>query len=541
MRYRRAFLGPPTWAWIEDALFLFPPDFLPRSRCSRIADMKLKIQNASIQRGDKLIKLVGLLSADMLVRMMDEVSLKPNPRSPNVNKITKAIDGTLDTEPEMLQYKTKGILMAGNYQGRNSDEFDVDFQGPEYGGILDGGHNFFALVRNLLIEAVKIRYPSLRPDDNRMRKSAQHIRSWQDLVDFWQIEGTVTSEFVREVLRPDGERISGERLHRKLSFLVPVEVLSPAPGVSAQDVKTMIHGISVARNNNVQLKDVAIAQHKGSYDYLKQILPPELNRMIQWKSGENQCPILPTKIVSLAILPIEKLERSGVFSQIESAVQSTLAADSDNADDFHLPPINRKSIYTSTAGCVSAYSQLVDAVSNLADNDSDEADYKDTVVKSLAVVAELPALWDALEERFETLFGLVESIVGKRYADLACNKKGPTKREQPTRFHSRQILPGRYPACTGFLAPLFVSIVGGILRFDPDERCVVWDVDPEVVVRELDNPSNKFRAMMADYVRLMESQSFDPGKFGKTQAVYDMFEPYQSVQEWFAHVRKTSR
>ena len=63
--------------------------------------MKLKIQNASIQRGDKLIKLVGLLSADMLVRMMDEVSLKPNPRSPNVNKITKAIDLTLEKEPEI--------------------------------------------------------------------------------------------------------------------------------------------------------------------------------------------------------------------------------------------------------------------------------------------------------------------------------------------------------------------------------------------------------------------------------------------------------
>ena len=304
----------------------------------------------------------------------------------------------------------------------------------------------------------------------------------------------------------------------------------------------MIHGISVARNNNVQLKDVAIAQHKGSYDYLKQILPEELNRMIQWKSGENQCPILPTKIVSLAILPIEVLSKVGVFAQVESAVQSTLVTEGESVDDFHLPVVNRKSIYTSTAGCVSVYSQLVDAVSNLADNGADDANLKDIVMDSLSVVADLPCIWDALEERFEFLFSAVSDVVGKRYENLTCNKKGPTRKEQPTRFHSRQILPGRFPACTGFLAPMFVALVGGFLRFDTDKHCTVWDIDPNLIVRELDDPSQSFLAMMKDYVGLMDSQAlFDPGKFGKTQAVYDMFEHYQSVQEWFAYVRKVNQ
>lgn len=503
--------------------------------------MELKIQNASIQRGDKLVKLVGLLSADMLVHMMDEVSLKPNPRSPNVNRITRAIDETLAQEPELLQYKTKGILMAGNLRERSGDVFNVDFQTPEYGGILDGGHNFFAVIRNILIESMKVQYPTMRSEDKRKRKASQKVKSWQDLVDLWQVEGAIAGSFVDEALGPGGAVRAGADLQRHLSFLMPVEVLSPADGVSAQEVREMIHGISVARNNNVQLKDVAIAQHKGSYDYLKQILPEELNRMIQWKSGENQCPILPTKIVSLAILPIEKLEKSGVFAQIATAVQATMSAEGENADDFHLPAVNRKSIYTSTAACVSIYSQLVDAVSNLADNGADDDDLKGIVVDSLAVVADLPRIWDALEERFEYLFGMVADVVGRRYEDLACNKKGPTKKEQPTRFHSRQILPGRFPACTGFLAPMFVSMVGGFLRFDSDERAVVWSVDPNTIIRELDEPSHSFCAMMKDYVRLMESQSFDPSKFGKTQAVYDMFEPYQSVQEWFSHARKIDK
>lgn len=504
--------------------------------------MKLKIYNASIQRGDKLVKLVGLLSADMLVRMMDEVSLKPNPRSPNVNKITKAIDETLFQSPEMLQYKTKGILMAGAFRERDGDSFDIDFQTPDYGGILDGGHNFFAVIRNILIETVKIRYPSNRSDDKRKRKDAKRIRSWQSLVDFWELEGEATIGYVDEALGPKGEARAGKELRRKLSFLMPVEILSPVKGVSLKEVREMIHGISVARNNNVQLKDVAIAQHKGSYDYLKQILPDELNRKIQWKSGENQCPILPTKIVSLAILPIEKLSKSGVFPEIEAAVQKTMEGEGDVAEDFHLPAIHRKSIYTSTAACVSAYSQLVDAVSNLADNGDDDEDLKGTVVDSLAVVAEMPAVWDALEERFETLFEAVSALTGKHYADLSCNKKGPTKKEQPTRFQTRQIQPGKFLACTGFLAPLFVAMVGGSLEFDPEERCVIWGVEPSILVRELDEPSPAFLSMVLDYVRLMESQAgFDPSKFGKTQAVYDMFEPYQSVQIWLAHVRKAQK
>ncbi len=504
--------------------------------------MKLKIQNASIQRGDILLKLVGLLSADMLVHMMDEVSLKPNPRSPNVNRITRAIDETLAQEPELLQYRTKGILMAGNLLERSGDVFNVDFQTPEYGGILDGGHNFFAVIRNILIESIKVQYPTMRSEDKRKRKASQKVKSWQDLVDLWQVEGATVGSFVDEALGPGGAVRAGADLQRHFSFLMPVEVLSPAEGVSVQEVREMIHGISVARNNNVQLKDVAIAQHKGSYDYLKQILPEELNRMIQWKSGENQCPILPTKIVSLAILPIEKLEKSGVFTQITAAVQSTMSAEGENADDFHLPVVNRKLIYTSTAACVSIYSQLVDAVSNLADNGADDDDLKDVVVDSLAVVADLPRIWDALEERFESLFGMVSDVVGKRYEELSCNKKGPTKKEQPTRFHSRQILPGRFPACTGFLAPMFVSVVGGFLRYDSDERAVVWSVDPNTIIHEIDEPSHAFRVMMRDYVNLMQSQAmFDPSKFGKTQSVYDMFEPYQSVQEWFSHVRKVDK
>ena len=502
--------------------------------------MKLKMLNASIQRGDKLIKLIGLMPADMLVRMMDEVSLKPNPRSPNVNKITKAIDETLDNEPDMLQYKTKGILMAGDYCGRDADDFLIDFQTPDYGGILDGGHNFFALVRNLLIESVKMHYPSMRSDDKRIRKDCQNIRSWQDLSDFWKLEGTHTIEFVNEVLGPDGEKKSGKILWHKLSFLVPVEILSPIAGIPARDVKAMIHGISVARNNNVQLKDVAIAQHKGSYDYLKQILPDELNRKIQWKSGENQCPILPTKIVSLTILPIELLSKSGVFDEIEKAVQSTMEVEGEVADTFHLPTVHCKSIYTSAAGCVSAYSQLVDAVSNLSDNGSDSLFLKQTVVESLAVVAELPCIWDALEERFEALFNAVHECVGKMYSDLPCNKKGPTKKEMPTRFQTRQIQPGRFLACSGFLAPLFAVIIRGSLGFNNEKRRVIWTIRPSALINEIDSPSDEFLSMLKNYFCLMKSQAgFDPSKFGKTQAVYDMFEQYQSVQNWFSHVRKT--
>lgn len=78
--------------------------------------------------------------------------------------------------------------------------------------------------------------------------------------------------------------------------------------------------------------------------------------------------------------------------------------------------------------------------------------------------------------------------------------------------------------------------------FDKEERRVVWNIHPSILVKELDAPSSEFLTMLEDYVRLMDSQAgYDPSKFGKTQAVYDMFEHYQSVQLWFAHARETEK
>ncbi len=389
--------------------------------------MEIEIKDSSIQTGPKLLKIIGLLTAEELAKLMDVITLRPNPRSPNVNKITKAITHTLEHDPELLQYKTKGILAAGQLLGRQGRKFNIDFSAPSYGGILDGGHNFLAIVRVMLIDAVRHKYGSLKKEDKRIRKEVDKVRSLRDLIDKWKTYGECVKELVVALKSLPEKAKRTDKTARKFSFLLPIEIIVPREGTTDKEVKEIIHEISVARNNNVQLKEVAIAQHKGSYELLKHILPEEVNSLVQWKSGENQCPIPPTKIVPLALLPLKKLEDVGVLSKLASAMHACNEGD-DDSDEAVFPPVKLMAMYTSTAGCVSIYSQVIDAVANLKEFGGEDEDIVDSIVESLGVIRDLPQIWDTLEFKFEDLFTSVLTAGEKRYVELPCNSKGPAKK-----------------------------------------------------------------------------------------------------------------
>lgn len=505
--------------------------------------MAVQIQFEAIARqaGDRLMKLIGLIGAQEVAKLMDAIGLKPNPRSPNVNRITKAIVRTLEDGPELLQYKTKGLLLAGKFLKADGKICHFDFDSPTYGGILDGGHNFFALCREMVIDAVRATYASMKAEDKRLRKKAEQIKSWQDLKDQWDVHSDVVKKFIVSVHVDTGNFFhQPRRLERKYSYLLPVEILSPVNDTSDKEVSQMIHEISVARNNNVQLKDFAIAQHKGSYEYLKQVLPDELNKKIQWKSGENQHPIIPTKIIALALVPLRKLYDADIVKKIGDAVNNVESEDGDNPEEVTFSEVKLMSMYTSTAACISNYSQIVDAVSNLADEGRDEEDLKSVVTDSLEVVAELPELWDELEVNFQGLYEV--SCEGlKPYAELPCNKKGPAKKESPTRFFSKQIQPGKYVACAGFLAPLFSSIAMAFTTYNPrpQEKRVKWIVNVKKILDEFSNPSPAFKKVMSAYIKLMGDQGYDPQKFGKNSMSYSVLGQYACFENWVSYVKKS--
>ena len=500
--------------------------------------MKIEIKDASVQMGSKLQKVIGLLSAKELAKMMDGITLKPNPRSPNVNKITKAIARTLETDPELLQYKTKGILAYGDIISRSGRVFDFDFSTPSYGGILDGGHNFLAIVRTMIIDAVRHKYSSLKKEDKRIRKDAEKIRSLRDLMQKWQTYGACVKELVESLSALPTKARKQDKVARKFSFLLPIEIIAPCQGTSEKDVKEIIHEISVARNNNVQLKEVAIAQHKGSYELLKHILPEEVNTKVQWKSGENQCPIAPTKVVPLALLPLKKLEEVGILSKLAKAIHAINEGDED-AEEAPFPPVKLMSMYTSTAGCISIYSQVIDAVANLKESGGDAEGIVDSVVESMSVIGELPRVWDTIEWKFEEFFSLAVSGNEKKYSELPCNNKGPAKSETPTKFFTHQIPKGKYVCRAGFATPLFMSMCSALMAYNVESKSVQWVVSSEKLINELTYPSKYFKSMMRDYVSLIRTVDYDPSKFGKAPMPYEALNNYNSFIEWVKYVKRS--
>ena len=464
--------------------------------------------------------------------------LRPNPRSPNINKITRAITQTLEEDPELLQYKTKGILAAGKFVSKkNESEFDIDFSTPSYGGILDGGHNFFAIIRVMLIESVKHKYSSRSREDKRIRKDIEKIRSLHDLIGKWRTYGDLVETLLDDLDKLPESAKKQDGLARKFSFLEPIEIITPRPGTTENEVKDIIHRISVARNNNVQLSEVAIAQHKGSYEYLKQILPEDINALVQWKAGENQCPIAPSKIVPLALLPLKVLENANVLRRLAAALH-TADDDDDSTEEAVFPEVKLMSMYTSTAGCISIYSQVIDAVDNLKTCGDDAADeIADSVLESLRVIQDLPRIWDVIEYKFEEYFSLAIQGNEKKYADIPCNSRGPAKKETPTRFYTRQIPRGRYACRGGFATPLFMSICLEFLAYDEDSQKVEWVVSPDKLVDELSVPDNSFILMMRDYIGVMKDTAYDPSKFGKSSMIYSLLKISKNFQVWVQYVK----
>lgn len=488
-------------------------------------EVNIYVNYAAEQKGTKIRKIIGLLSARELMKLMDAVSLRPNPRSPGNNRITKAIRKTLETCPDLLQYKTKGILAAGKIVKCDNGTYTIDFDTPSYGGILDGGHNFYSVMRTLVVEAVNAKYPATTKPNKEIRKGVESIKYWSDLTGKWAENRQTVVEFLERVERLSDAEKKTDKSARLLSFAMPVEIISPAEGTGDKEVAEIIHEISVARNNNVQLKDIAIAQHKGSYEFLKAVMPEELNRKIEWKYGEKDCPIASGKIVTLAMLPLIKLQDAGVLRELLRLEK--FSEDEEESDDAVFPTIRAVSMYSSSSQCISAYSRIIDAMSNLRDTGDDSDDgYGSSIAKkiidSLDVVKDLPEIWDDIEAKFERIYSV--SAAGtdfKRYGLLKCNSK-KLKKPTPTRFHTRTMQPEEISAKAGFVTPLFASICLAFLEFNDDTGKVDWAVEPKKIRREIAKLADGPSEMIRDYISAMQTVSYDPSTFGKSALAYDM-------------------
>ena len=419
----------------------------------------LKIDQLVTQEvaGGGIRKYLGYINAKGVLDLLSVSELEANPRRPKINSATDAIQETLGKTPELMSCKSKGLLVSCSVveeleRNRLRLSFDPEYRNFE--DVLDGGHNLFA-ISCFIIE-------QLLADDESLLPKAQKIKEWSDLKSFWR----ENHDIVYSALNNNGV---------EFSFMVPVEIIT-VPEITEESLArftSSIFDISQARNNNAQLSNLASDNQKGVFNVVKDNLPEYLRDIVAWSTGDSSKVVKGEYILALV---------SFIFTQLKNAgVASTLLR------DFHCSPTSFYSGRGKVADEVKevlAKWQDADAVSHI--------DPEVVVIKqSLALLGDMPRLWDAIERCFPSLYNKFGGGAGKKgsYGKLSpfAKKSGKGKdatlrHDKPCRFHTPGYVQekGSYETQDGYVAPLQYTLMA-FMRFDAEEGKLVWKIPVDTI------------------------------------------------------------
>jgi hypothetical protein len=371
------------------------------------------------REGVKINKIVSSISPLTFIRLLNRADNKVNPRIAKVNRITKSIHETLEICPELLWLKSKGILLATEsckILQRNRVEITLD--DPDYEGIMDGGHNTFAIAIYIIDKLFD-----------------EKIKDWDDCKQFWK-------ENFDEIMKRYEER------EAEFQFSIPIEIIMPNDeNGSLEEYYDYISEICSARNNNIQLSETAKGNQVGFYDYLKKLLDKEFE--IIWKTGD-QGKIKSEDVISLAALPLIFLRNNDLLPE-------------------DLKGLNKINIYSQKSKCIDFFNSVIEnkEVSNTVNG---KHDLKNNYVKSaLSLTGDILKFFDRMYVEFPNLyhkaapgkFGRISSVIMK-----------------PSRvpFHTVGD-ESEYQYSFGFFYPL-ISGLTSLMEIDRINQKVKWKIKP---------------------------------------------------------------
>ena len=116
------------------------------------------IKIASFRRYDDypaINKIIGSIDANNFAKLIDIAGLDANPRESKSNKVTDAITDTLEKSPELMIFKSKGLLVSTSKCTVTDSYQHVKLSfNKQHEGVLDGGHNMFAITLFILAAAL---------------------------------------------------------------------------------------------------------------------------------------------------------------------------------------------------------------------------------------------------------------------------------------------------------------------------------------------------------------------------------------------------
>jgi hypothetical protein len=433
--------------------------------------LTIKLAEACYQNHDRIVKIVGKIDARNISKLISAVGLTANPRNSKVNKITRAIQETLETSPEMMEFKTKGLLIATSSCKplERKNRFSLSFENPAYEGLLDGGHNLLG-IGIFMLEDLKQHYPEIKITKEQISK----IKIWDDFISLWnEVDSDLRDE-------------SAEGLY----FLIPIEIMFPTM-IALPGFDETVFAISDARNNNAPLSETTKHDHKKYYEILKESLDPEINEKIEWKDNEFGNPIKSQDIIAAALIPFLAIQK-------EKAM-------------IGLPPINQVAIYSSKASCVKTLNKILqDELEN-----NDNKIINPLMLSAFKLLEDLPRLFDVLYREFPNAYNNISSAFGNissvKIYDKNKKAGGTYLRNAPkTKYYDNVC---KYQYSDGFIVPIFASLhaMMGIKN-----KKVVWLVP---------NPDQFIKDHLTEFVEnyiesTIKDNDYNPSVAGKSKGGY---------------------
>lgn len=427
----------------------------------------LKVESSETRVIGSIERINGFLKLNNMVELITKLDLDANPRSSRKSNVTAEIIETIETTPELLPFKSKGLLLgASECTPRERSRYALTFNDRKLEGILDGGHNTLAIGLFLLSQA------GASPAEIRK------VKIWSDLKELW-------GKYI-----PALEKLRTKTEDASLNALVPVEILVPARSddeVSVNEFMSSILFICAARNNNAQLKAETIANKGGIFDSLKEVLPTDVLENVRWKSNE------PGRIdvrflVSLAWIPLGEINMpSGIT------------------------PLPGNTAYSSKAEAVNRYQNLLSSeeVSTKTEDGKTYILHSKAVRSALALVPDVLKAYDLMYLKFKDGY----NSTGGKFGRIDAVKSENRSKSKFTPF-SHEEVPHEVPPA-GFMMPLAYSMRALIEK--KDDGTLGWAANPV----DFFGDDGNFTSVMTSMKDILELVSFDPQKVGKNEAAYN--------------------
>lgn len=114
--------------------------------------LELEFTDATEQMNGTIGRIIRTVSIREFAKIISALNLDANPRVSRVGRVTDAITETIEKTPELLAYKSKGVLLAAaqfSSEGTRPS-YRLTFGNRRIEGILDGGHNSLAIAPFIL-------------------------------------------------------------------------------------------------------------------------------------------------------------------------------------------------------------------------------------------------------------------------------------------------------------------------------------------------------------------------------------------------------